>query len=59
MAIFAVANTLTALIPIYTIMLAGRVIAGIAAGLAWAVLAALTRADLPRLGWRGRRSPSP
>lgn len=53
MAIFAVANTLTALIPIYTIMLAGRVIAGIAAGLAWAVLAGYARRLAPA-GLEGR-----
>lgn len=53
MAIFAIANTLTALIPVYTIMLAGRVIAGVAAGLAWAVLAGYARRLAPA-GLEGR-----
>lgn len=47
MAVFAVANTVAAAIPIYPIMLAGRVVAGVAAGLAWAVLAGYARLLAP------------
>lgn len=53
MGIFAIANTLTAIIPIYGIMLAGRVVAGVAAGLAWAVLAGYARRLAPA-GLEGR-----
>lgn len=53
MSIFAVANTLTAIIPIYAIMLTSRVVAGIAAGLAWAVLAGYARRLAPA-GLEGR-----
>lgn len=51
--IFAVANTVTALIPSYAVMLTGRVVAGVAAGLAWAVLAGYARRLAPA-GLEGR-----
>ncbi|WP_040795915.1 MFS transporter [Nocardia higoensis] len=53
MAIFAAANTVTAASPVYPITLAARVVAGIAAGLAWAVLAGYAR-RLASAGSEGR-----
>ncbi|MGJ0184235.1 MFS transporter [Corynebacterium glyciniphilum] len=53
MGIFAIANTLTAVVPIYAVMLVGRIVAGVAAGLAWAVLAGYARRLAPA-GLEGR-----
>ncbi|MEU5771417.1 MFS transporter [Streptomyces asoensis] len=53
MAVFLVANTLTAVAPGYTVMLAGRFLAGVAAGLAWAILAGYARRIAPA-GLEGR-----
>lgn len=53
MGIFAIANTLTAVVPVYAVMLIGRIVAGVAAGLAWAVLAGYARRLAP-VGLEGR-----
>ncbi|GGV36954.1 MFS transporter [Kitasatospora herbaricolor] len=47
MAAFAVANTVTALSDDYTLTMAGRFVAGVAAGLAWALLAGYARRLAP------------
>lgn len=47
MAIFAAANALTAAVPVYSVTLAARVVAGVAGGLAWAVLAGYARRLAP------------
>ncbi|WP_329499182.1 MFS transporter [Kitasatospora herbaricolor] len=47
MAAFAVANTVTALSTDYTLTMAGRFVAGVAAGLAWALLAGYARRLAP------------
>ncbi|MGV9349091.1 MFS transporter [Streptomyces spiralis] len=47
MAVFLVANTLTAAAPGYIVLLAGRFLAGVAAGLAWAILAGYARRIAP------------
>ncbi|NED13184.1 MFS transporter, partial [Streptomyces sp. SID9124] len=53
MAVFLVANTLTALAPGYAVLLAARFLAGVAAGLAWAILAGYARRIAPA-GSEGR-----
>lgn len=53
MLVFLLANTLTAVAPTFAVLLAGRLLAGIAAGLAWAILAGYARAIAPR-GLEGR-----
>lgn len=53
MAVFLVANTLTAAAPGYAVLLAGRFLAGVAAGLAWAILAGYARRIAPA-GMEGR-----
>ncbi|MCX5387412.1 MFS transporter [Streptomyces sp. NBC_00083] len=53
MAVFLVANTLTAAAPGYIALLAGRFLAGVAAGLAWAILAGYSRRIAPA-GLEGR-----
>ncbi|MET9365425.1 MFS transporter [Streptomyces sp. NPDC006632] len=53
MAVFLVANTLTAAAPGYLVLLAGRFLAGVAAGLAWAILAGHARRIAPA-GMEGR-----
>ncbi|GAA4329979.1 MFS transporter [Streptomyces venetus] len=53
MAVFLVANTLTAAAPGYIVLLAGRFLAGVAAGLAWAILAGYARRIAPA-GLEGR-----
>ncbi|MCQ4203349.1 MFS transporter [Streptomyces coelicoflavus] len=53
MAVFLVANTLTAAAPGYIVLLAGRFLAGVAAGLAWAILAGYARRIAPA-GMEGR-----
>ncbi|MGW5232658.1 MFS transporter [Streptomyces nodosus] len=53
MAVFLVANTLTAAAPGYVVLLAGRCLAGVAAGLAWAMLAGYARRIAPA-GSEGR-----
>ncbi|WP_329271881.1 MFS transporter [Streptomyces pseudovenezuelae] len=53
MAVFLVANTLTAAAPGYVVLLTGRFLAGIAAGLAWAILAGCARRIAPA-GLEGR-----
>jgi predicted MFS family arabinose efflux permease len=53
MAVFLVANTLTAAAPGYVVLLAGRFLAGVAAGLAWAILAGYARRIAPA-GSEGR-----
>lgn len=53
MAVFLVANTLTAAAPAYVVLLAGRFLAGVAAGLAWAILAGYARRIAP-VGLEGR-----
>ncbi|WP_413760894.1 MFS transporter [Streptomyces sp. MMBL 11-3] len=53
MAVFLVANTLTAVAPGYIVLLAGRFLAGVAAGLAWAILAGYARRIAP-VGSEGR-----
>lgn len=50
---FTVANTLTALAPNYPVLLVSRVLAGVAAGLAWALLAGYARRIAPA-GQEGR-----
>ncbi|MGW4698230.1 MFS transporter [Kitasatospora cineracea] len=47
MAAFAVANTVTALSSAYLLTMAGRFVAGVAAGLAWALLAGYARRMAP------------
>ncbi|WP_405014979.1 MFS transporter [Kitasatospora sp. NBC_01539] len=47
MAAFAVANTVTALSTDYALTMAGRFVAGVAAGLAWALLAGYARRMAP------------
>ncbi|GJF32478.1 MFS transporter [Kitasatospora sp. NE20-6] len=47
MAAFALANTVTALSTAYTLTMAGRFVAGVAAGLAWALLAGYARRMAP------------
>ena len=54
---FAVANTVTALSADYALTMAARFVAGVAAGLAWALLAGTPAAWRPRT-CRARRSPS-
>lgn len=51
--VFTVANTLTAIAPNYPVLLVSRVLAGVAAGLAWALLAGYARRIAPR-GLEGR-----
>jgi predicted MFS family arabinose efflux permease len=53
MAVFLVANTLTAAAQGYIVLLAGRFLAGVAAGLAWAILAGYARRIAPA-GLEGR-----
>jgi len=53
MSIFAVANTATAAAPNYPVALAARFVAGVAAGLAWALLAGYARRLAPP-GLEGR-----
>lgn len=53
MIVFLVANTLTAAAPGYVVLLAGRCLAGVAAGLAWAMLAGYARRIAPA-GSEGR-----
>lgn len=53
MAVFLVANTLTAAAPEYLVLLAARFLAGVAAGLAWAILAGYARRIAPA-GLEGR-----
>ncbi|MCX4448541.1 MFS transporter [Streptomyces sp. NPDC058369] len=53
MAVFLVANTLTAVAPGYAVLLAARFLAGVAAGLAWAILAGYARRIAPA-GSEGR-----
>ncbi|MGW2472954.1 MFS transporter [Streptomyces sp. NPDC001665] len=53
MAVFLVANTLTAAAPGYAVLLAARFLAGVAAGLAWAILAGYARRIAPA-GSEGR-----
>ncbi|MCX5109727.1 MFS transporter [Streptomyces sp. NBC_00378] len=53
MAVFLVANTLTAAAPGYAVLLVGRFLAGVAAGLAWAILAGYARRIAPA-GLEGR-----
>ncbi|MFJ3670347.1 MFS transporter [Streptomyces sp. NPDC090106] len=53
MAVFLVANTLTAAAPGYVVLLAARFLAGVAAGLAWAILAGHARRIAPP-GLEGR-----
>lgn len=53
MAVFLIANTLTAAAPGYAILLAARFLAGVAAGLAWAILAGYARRVAPP-GLEGR-----
>lgn len=53
MAVFLVANTLTAAAPTYAVLLAARFLAGVAAGLAWAILAGYARRIAPA-GHEGR-----
>ncbi|MGV9453146.1 MFS transporter [Streptomyces sp. NPDC003635] len=53
MAVFLVANTLTAAAPGYIVLLASRFLAGVAAGLAWAILAGYARRIAPA-GLEGR-----
>ncbi|MFE4695603.1 MFS transporter [Streptomyces sp. NPDC056738] len=53
MAVFLVANTLTAAAPTYAVLLAARFLAGVAAGLAWAILAGYARHTAPA-GQEGR-----
>lgn len=47
MAGFAIANTVTALSPLYGLTMAARFVAGVAAGLAWALLAGYARRLAP------------
>ncbi len=47
MAAFVVANTVTALSSVYALTMAGRFVAGVAAGLAWALLAGYARRMAP------------
>lgn len=58
MAGFALANTVTALSSVYELTMAARFVAGVAAGLAWALLAGYARRMAPRTS-RARPSPSP
>ncbi|EHR59145.1 MFS transporter [Saccharomonospora cyanea] len=51
--VFTVANTLTAVTPNYPVLLVSRVLAGVAAGLAWALLAGYARRIAPE-GLEGR-----
>ncbi|MFD9464229.1 MFS transporter [Streptomyces sp. NPDC060027] len=53
MAVFLVANTLTAAAPGYAVLLVSRFLAGVAAGLAWAILAGYARRIAPP-GQEGR-----
>ncbi|WP_406376216.1 MFS transporter [Streptomyces sp. NBC_00647] len=53
MTAFLVANTLTAAAPGYTVLLVSRFLAGVAAGLAWAILAGYARRIAPT-GQEGR-----
>ncbi|MFF3617236.1 MFS transporter [Streptomyces sp. NPDC002580] len=53
MAVFLAANTLTAAAPGYAVLLVSRFLAGVAAGLAWAVLAGYARRIAPP-GQEGR-----
>ncbi|WP_392957814.1 MFS transporter [Streptomyces sp. LN245] len=53
MAVFLVANTLTAAAPGYAVLLLSRFLAGVAAGLAWALLAGYARRIAPP-GQEGR-----
>ncbi|MGW2780341.1 MFS transporter [Streptomyces populi] len=53
MTVFLVANTLTAAAPGYVVLLAARFLAGVAAGLAWAILAGYARRIAPP-GLEGR-----
>ncbi|MFE2532149.1 MFS transporter [Streptomyces sp. NPDC059371] len=53
MAVFLVANTLTAAASTYAVLLASRFLAGVAAGLAWAILAGYARRIAPA-GQEGR-----
>ncbi|MGW2822699.1 MFS transporter [Streptomyces sp. NPDC001443] len=53
MTVFLVANTLTAAAPGYAILLVSRFLAGVAAGLAWAILAGYARRIAPP-GQEGR-----
>lgn len=53
MTVFLVANTLTAAAPGYTVLLVSRLLAGVAAGLAWAILAGYARRIAPP-GLEGR-----
>ncbi|MFB8087256.1 MFS transporter [Streptomyces sp. NPDC055992] len=53
MAVFLVANTLTAVAPGHAVLLAARFLAGVAAGLAWAILAGYARRIAPA-GSEGR-----
>ncbi|WP_371667063.1 MFS transporter [Streptomyces sp. NBC_00289] len=53
MTVFLVANTLTAAAPGYAVMLVARFLAGVAAGLAWAILAGNARRIAPA-GQEGR-----
>lgn len=55
MAVFLVANTLTAAAPGYAVLLVGRFLAGVAAGLAWAILAGYARRIAPA-GLKGEPS---
>ncbi|NEC10130.1 MFS transporter, partial [Streptomyces sp. SID7909] len=52
-AVFLVANTLTAVAPGYAVLLAARFLAGVAAGLVWAILAGYARRIAPA-GSEGR-----
>lgn len=53
MGAFLIANTLTAAAPTYPVLLGGRFLAGVAAGLAWAILAGYARRIAPP-GLEGR-----
>ncbi|MGQ4388470.1 MFS transporter [Streptomyces sp. SAS_270] len=53
MTVFLVANTLTAVAPGYAVLLVSRFLAGVAAGLAWAILAGYARRIAPP-GQEGR-----
>ncbi|MFF3313077.1 MFS transporter [Streptomyces sp. NPDC002952] len=53
MTVFLVANTLTAAAPGYVVLLVARFLAGVAAGLAWAILAGYARRIAPA-GLEGR-----
>lgn len=58
MAGFAVANTVTAVSSVYELTMVARFVAGVAAGLAWALLAGM-RGAWPPPNSRARRWPSP